>query len=427
LPGKQTNKREKIMKLRINAPTTMKRAVATILLSSVATGSLAQDAIRIISHRQPALEYYTSQMQAALPDGRVTVELMPIDKELELAAITMSSQSDAIDALYLNDSSFRRFAANGWLEPLDDLWEKYSDEYDLDDFPQSVIDAVSYEGSIYAMPILTNTELFFYRSDLLKEAGIEPPETMEAYMIAAAALDSPRTAGTIMSMKPVDAALNEAHWYMNSIGDGWFDEKWKPIFNNAAGVEAITKLKEMTEYAPRGYTSHANDESTINLQQGLAAMGLQWFTRAAAMDDPEQSRVVDQINWVAPPSGGARIANDGFAISAYSSADREEMFVMLAKAASKESMQEGAQYAMPPRLSVLEDTNLAKQYRWYPAARAALESGKAFPAMPDFNDVGEIVTRHILRAVTGEAEVQAALDQAATETEELLAGRGYYK
>lgn len=186
-------------------------------------------------------------------------------------------------------------------------------------------------------------------------------------------------------------------------------------------------MKEMTQYAPRGFTSHANDESTINLQQGLAAMGLQWFTRAAAMDNPEQSRVVGKIDWVAPPGGGARLANDGFAISEFSSADKEEMFRMLAEAASEESMREGAQYAMPPRLSVLEDEELAEQYRWYPAAREALETGKAFPAMPDFLDVGEIVTRHILQAVTGEAEVKAALDQAASETEELLRSRGYYK
>nr|WP_111298274.1 extracellular solute-binding protein [Paracoccus saliphilus] len=401
--------------------------VPALLLAAMAAGpAAAQDTIRIISHRQPALEYYTGKMAAALPEGRVTVELMPIDRELELASITMSSQSDAIDVLYLNDASFQRFAANGWLEPLDDLWEKYREEYDLDDFPQSVIDAVSYDGKIYAMPIQTNTELFFYRTDLLEEAGIEPPTTMEEYAAAAAQLHSARTAGTIMSLKPVDAALNEAHWYMNAIGDGWFDDAWKPIFNNAAGVEAITKLKEMTQYAPRGFTAHANDESTINLQQGLAAMGLQWFTRAAAMDNPEQSRVVGEMGWVAPPGGGARIANDGFAISRFSSNDRDEMFRMMAEAASKESMREGAQFAMPPRLSVLEDPALAEQFRWYTAAREAVESGQAFPAMPDFLDVGEIVTRHILRAVTGEAEVQAALDQAAAETESLLASRGYY-
>lgn len=396
------------------------------LVAWTATTALAQDAIRVISHRQPALEYYTSKMVEALPEGRVTVELMPIDKELELASITMSAESDAIDVLYLNDTAFKRFAANGWLEPLDDLWEKYSDEYDLDDFPPGIIEAVSYDGHIYSMPILTNTELFFFRTDLLAEAGIAPPETMAEYYEAAAAMNSARQAGTIMSMKPVDAALNESHWYMNAIGDGWFDDDWRPIFNNEAGVRAIEMMKAMSEYAPRGFTSHANDESTINLQQGLATMGLQWFTRAAAMDNPEQSRVVGKIDWVAPPSGGARIANDGYAISAFSSGDRDEMFRMLAEAASKESMREGARLAMPPRLSILGDESLAEEYRWYPAAQAALASGKPFPAMPDFLDVGEIVTRHILRAVTGEAEVKAALDQAAAETEELLESRGYY-
>lgn len=402
-------------------------ALTAVLAGSVSTAALAQDAIRIISHRTPALEYYTGQMEKALPEGRVNAELMPIDKELELASITMSSKSDAIDVLYLTDSSLKRFAANGWLEPLDDLWEKYKDEYNLDDFPQSVVDAVSYQGHIYSMPILTNTELFFYRKDLLDEAGVEPPKTMDDYEKLAAEFDSPRRAGTIMSLKPVDAALNEAHWYLNSIGDGWFDENWKPIFNDEAGVAAITRLKEMSDYAPRGFTSHANDESTINLQQGLATMGLQWFTRAAAMDNPEQSRVVGKIDWVAPPGGGARLANDGFAISKFSSGDRDEMFRMLAEAASAESMTEGAKYAMPPRLSVLANEDLAKEFRWYPAARAALENGKAFPSMPDFNDVGEIVTRHILRAVTGEAGVKEALDQAAQETEEMLASRGYYK
>ena len=99
---------------------------------------------------------------------------------------------------------------------------------------------------------------------------------------------------------------------------------------------------------------------------------------------------------------------------------------MLAEAASQKSMRQGAEYSMPPRRSVLNDPELAKKYRWYPAAREALEAGKPFPSMPDFLDVGEIVTRHIAQAVTGEMEVKAALDAAAKETEELLASRGYY-
>ncbi len=352
-------------------------------------------------------------MKKALPEGQVSVELMPIDKEVELASITMSSGSDAIDVAYLNDTTMQKFAASGWLEPLDDLWAKHKDEFKLDDFPKSIIDAVSYNGHIYSMPILTNTEMFFYREDLFKEAGLALPKTMQEYLEAAKKLHQGRVAGTVMTLKPVDGCLNESHWYLNAVGEGWFDKNWKPIFNQPAGVNAITMMKQMTAFAPRGFTSAANDKSTINLQQGLAAMGLQWFTRAASMDDEKKSRFVGKINWIAPPGGGQRIANDGYAISKYSSKDKEAIFRMLATAAGQKSMQKGAELAMPPRLSVLGDAELNKKYRWYSAARTSLEVGKPFPSMPDFLDVGAIVTRYILQAVTNEKEVKAALDMAA--------------
>ncbi|HET7559435.1 MAG TPA: extracellular solute-binding protein [Limnochordia bacterium] len=400
-------------------------AASTLLPFS--TRAMAAEAIRVISHRQPALEYYTDKMKAALPAGRVTTELMPIDKEVELASITMSAGSDAVDVAYLNDTTLKRFAANGWLEPLDDLWAKYKDEFKLDDFPDSVVQSVSYKGHIYSMPILTNTEMFFYRTDLFEENGVTPPKTMQDYLADAKAFTKGRTAGTIMTMKPVDGALNETHWYMNAVGKGWFDDQYKPIFNEQPGVDAVSLMKEMSQYAARGFASAANDESTINLQQGLAAMGLQWFTRAAAMDDPKKSRVVGKIDWVAPPSGGHRIANDGYAISKFSSKDKDEIFRMLATAANQESMRGGAELAMPPRRSVLSDPELNKKYRWYPAASASLEVGKAFPDLPEFLDVGEIVTRYVLQAVTGELEVKPALDKAAQETTDLLKSRGYYK
>jgi ABC-type glycerol-3-phosphate transport system substrate-binding protein len=42
-------------------------------------------------------------------------------------------------------------------------------------------------------------------------------------------------------------------------------------------------------------------------------------------------------------------------------------------------------------------------------------------------EVGDIITRRINQAVTGEMAVKEALDTAAKETEELLRKRGYYK
>jgi len=398
-------------------------AVATMAFSATA---LAQETVQMISHRYPALEFYAEKMREALPDVEVNTQLMPHDKAMELATIAMSSQADNIDIVYLNDSAFLSFAKNGWLRPLDDLFEKYKEEYGLDDFADSALDTFRYEGKLYVIPHTINTQLFFYREDLLDEAGKEPPTTIDEYSALAGEMNSPLRAGTISCLKPVDAALNEMHWYMNTIGDGWFDESMKPIFNNENGVKAISKLKEVTASAQRGFTSAANDECTIALQQDVATMGMQWASRAAAMDDPTKSNVVDKINWVAPPDGHQRVAADGYAISAFSTKDPDTLFKIIATSSNAENMREAAAMVLPPRRSLLNDPELQNANRHYPASLASLEIGEAFPRLPEFYEVGEFITRRVLQALTDEMEVQEALDAAAAETEELLASRGYY-
>ena len=167
--------------------------------------------------------------------------------------------------------------------------------------------------------------------------------------------------GNVSCLKPVDAAINEAHWYFNALGDGWFDEDWHPIFNDAKGVQAIEMMKEITHYAQQGFTAAANDECMIAYQQDTGVMGLQWATRAKAMDDPAKSRVVDKIDWVAPPQGHARISGDGYAISAFSKQDPDTLFRIIATSASQANMRGAASLLIPPRKSLLDDAGTASR------------------------------------------------------------------
>ena len=91
-------------------------------------------------------------------------------------------------------------------------------------------------------------------------------------------------------------------------------------------------MKETARYAQRGFASAANDECSIALQQDVAAMGLQWATRAASMDDAKQSRVIGKIGWTAPPQGRARVSSAGYAVSAFSKQDPETLFRIIATA-----------------------------------------------------------------------------------------------
>jgi ABC-type glycerol-3-phosphate transport system substrate-binding protein len=385
----------------------------------------ADTPVQIISHRYPALEFWAERMKTALPGVTVSAQLMPFDKALELETIALSSHADTLDIVYANESTFLNFAKNGWLRPLDDLWAKYRDTFRLDDFPDAVRESVSWNGHVYLIPADLNVMMFFYRADLFAKAGRQPPRSIADYAALAQSFNSPLRAGTISCLRPVDACLNEAHWYMQTIGSGWFDADWRPIFNDDRGVQAIETLRRVTRSAQRGFAAAANDECMIALAQDMATMGLQWATRAGTMDDPKQSRVVGRIDWIAPPDGRARFSTDGYALSAFSRHDPDTLFRIAATATDEANMREGAALTVPPRASVLNDPALQGRIRYYRAAAASLATATAFPQLPEFYAVGEFIARRIIQAVTGEMAVKPALDAAAAETRAYLTARGY--
>ena len=389
--------------------------------------AFAADPVQLISHRYPALEFWANKMKTAVPGVEVNAQLMPFDKMGELVTIAMSSKAQTFDIVYVIDSTIASYAKNGWLRPLDDLWAKYKNEFNLGDFSDAAVKMCTYNGKIYGIPGTVNTLMLYYRKDLLDAAGKTVPKTVAEYQALAKALHTPGRAGTINCLKPTDATLNEAHWYMNTIGQGWFDDKWHPIFNNERGVRAIEALKETSKSAQRGFSTAANDECTIALQQDAAAMGQQWATRARSVDDPKQSRVAGKFEWAPMPEGHARVLVDGYGISAFSKQDPDTLFRIIAATTKESNMREAAGMLVPPRRSLLNDPELRKSNRYYQAAARAIESGTPFPALPEFYAVGEFISRRILQAVTGEMATKAALDAAATETETYLKARGYYR
>ncbi len=400
---------------------------ATSLFKGGLSAARGATPVQLISHRYPALEFWAAKMKTAIPGVEVNAQLVPFDKALELATINLSSKSDTLDLVYTSDATYMNFAKNGWLRPLDDLWAKYKEEFKLGDHADSVIKALTYHGHIYVIPADINVMLFFYRKDLFDQANRKPPASIAEYQAMAKTFNSPMRAGTIDCLKPVDAGMNEAHWYINALGAAWFDADWKPVFNNPQGVAAIEALKETTRYSQRGFASAANDECSIALQQDAAAMGLQWATRAASMDDPKQSRVVGKIDWIAPPQGHGRFSADGYSISAFSKQDPDTLFRIVATATSDANMREAAALTVPPRRSILNDPAMQAKNRFYPAASAAIETALPFPPLPEFYAVSEFIARRIVQAVTGEMAVKPALDAAAVETTNFLKGRGYYQ
>jgi ABC-type glycerol-3-phosphate transport system substrate-binding protein len=398
-------------------------AAALLALCALPVG--AQPTVRVDTIRSPSYEILLKRMGSAVPNTKVMPTMLTVDKLVEMYTIRLSARSDALDLMYVNDGILRQYAKNGWLQPIDDLWEKYRKEFNLDDYVVEAVEAMRYEGKLYAIPVLTNTMLFAYRADLFKEKGLQPPKTFDEYLAAASALNSPKRSGTVLPMKLVEG-VNTAHWYINAIGDGWLSPQRKPQFNDAAGLKAIETMKQMAKFAPPGFSAHGNDEATLSLSQDLAAMGGQWVTRAGTMDDPKKSNVVGKIEWTTPPGGGQPIVFNGFAMSKFSKADRDLMFRLAATTTDAVGMKEAAATIIPVRNSVLRDPELIQKYRYYPAIPAALKAGKRMPDVPEFGDITDLLSRSLQEAVTGQKPVKSALDDAATKVDALFKERGVY-
>lgn len=399
---------------------------AALAAPAITRPARAEDAVQLISHRYPALEFYAEKLRGAVPGMTVNTRLMPSGDAIQLQRIAFSAGDTSLDLLWVNSTIIGNYAKNGWLEPLDDMFAKHGQEFGLGDISPASIRGCSYDGQIYAVPLTTNVLLYAYREDLFQAGKLQPPTTWAEQVDIARTLNSPRRNGVTLSLK-WDMPPYELQSVLNTVGDGWFDKSWRPTFNSAKGVAAIETYKRLAQYAVPGFTAQGNDENSVNFGQDVAATGQQWATRCASMDDPAKSKVIGKIRWAVPPGGRQAMTTDAYAISRKSVKDKDKLFRLLAATLSEQNQRAGASLAVPTRRAVLTDPEIQAKYRWYPAISKALDAGEPLPALPEFNEAAELATKRMVQAIVGQIPVKEALDTGADEVTDLLKRRGYFK
>ena len=155
----------------------------------------------------------------------------------------------------------------GQIEPLDDIFtEEVKADFHPNDLGVNTID-----GKIYAVKMIDDTGLLYYRKSILEEKGVAPPTTMDEVIAAATALDDGRVKGLFVGNDGgIDALHHIAPWSAGS--DILVDNEI--VFNNERTVLAYTKVKELYDSGALLEGSPTDWWDPSALTQGLAAM--QW-------------------------------------------------------------------------------------------------------------------------------------------------------
>jgi ABC-type glycerol-3-phosphate transport system substrate-binding protein len=322
-------------------------------------------------------------------------------------------------------------ASQGWLLPLNDLIDEYSEQYDLGDIDPSMFAASSQGGNIYGIPIVVNTQIFYYNTEILAAAGVEPPQTYTDVIAACEAMDEDAL-GIDFSFGMVLSAgwAWQIEWVnvYNAYGGQLLDENNQPIFNNETGVAA---LDLMTNIVNACMGEDGLLLSTDDLQAGIAngsiAMGHMWASRAAMIDDEEMSDVVGKIEFApalrptADESMRGGIAwVDFLAIPATSEVDPAISFQIIMEAADLNSQVGATEFGLVPRNAAGDAAP-----RYSEASLTTIAEGGPATLNPAQSILDAALGEFLPKVATGEMSAQEALDAAAARYVEEATAQGF--
>lgn len=329
----------------------------------------------------PIITAFAAELEECT-DGNYELNYQFLDSTEARSAMTQDAATGAPTfELYQGSNAFIGELANqGFLMPLNDLVDKYRDEFDLDQIDQAFWDMASIDGQIYAVPMVSNTMHVFYNEPALAEIGVEVPTTFdEAFTACAAIQDAGYDIGFLYMLSAGWAWQIEFDSVLGSLGVSPIDPTTgQPNFNSPEGIEAATTLKNMWEQcAPNASASYSTDDLQAAFQTGEAILGHTWASRAAAMDDPEASTVVGDIQYAQALTSGQGIAAapayiDGWGIPVGVEGDVDAIFLAALAATDLESMETAAEFGLVTRTGVSHPNGP----RDAAAAQASLVNGR---------------------------------------------------
>jgi sorbitol/mannitol transport system substrate-binding protein len=396
----------------------------------------------------------TSEFTSANPD--IQVEWVTLEENVLRERVTtdIATKGGQYDIMTIGTYEVPIWAKQGWLLPLENLGA----DYDVDDLLPAIRSGLTGDdGKLYAAPFYGESSFIMYRKDLMEKAGLTMPDAPTWEFVADAARKMTDRANDVNGI----CLRGKAGWgenmafltaTSNAFGARWFDENWKPQFDQPEWKNTLDfYVKLMNDAGPQGASSNGFNENLALFQQGKCGMWIDATVAASFVTNPKDSTVADKVGFaLAPDTGLGKRGNWlwawNLAIPAGSQKSASaEKFIGWATSkayaelvASKEgwanvppgtrtSLYENPEYqkAAPFAKMTLDSINAADPKN--PTVKPVPYVGVQFVAIPEFQSLGTSVGQLFSAALAGQMSVDDALAQAQSLTEREMTRGGYIK
>jgi sorbitol/mannitol transport system substrate-binding protein len=196
----------------------------------------------------------------------------------------VSTHTNSFNVIMIGPYETPLFAKNGWLTNLSTQFIAKDPSYGASDLLPPIAKALSYQGSLYAVPFYGESSMLFYRKDLFAKAGLTMPlhPTWAQVQGFAAKLNQPgKLAGVCLrglagwgdNMASLDTVVN-------TFGGQWFNMNWQPQLTSPAFVNATNfYVNLIRKYGEAGAANDSFNQLLTLYGQGKCAM---WYDATVA-------------------------------------------------------------------------------------------------------------------------------------------------
>lgn len=365
-----------------------------------------------------------SRFEAAHPDIDVEMVEGPTatNSREEMYTTGFLSGKTAYDLVFMDVIWVPKFAAQGWLQPLDSLFSPSERQKFL---PGDIQGSV-YGGKIYRVPIQSDAGVLYYRKDILKQ----PPATFEELVAAAKRHQKPSDLwGFVFQGQQYEGlvcAFLEILW---GHGGEVLNEKGEVVLDSPEAIRALEWMKDLIgTISPEAVTTYEEEEARHDFQDGRSLLMRNW-PYAWQLCQQEGSAVRGKVGitpmvHVSGKSGAATLGGWGFGISSQARyPEAAWKFIEFVSQPTQLKVLHLTTGLIPARKELFEDADVLKANPHYSELYKVLIAARPRPVHPHYAKISDVLRSRVSSVLAGRETPEQAIKAAADKLRSILKAR----
>ncbi len=374
--------------------------------------------VNVLAYNSSAIDPFTDTMVSSCSTDDVTLKHDPIDfgGQVTKTTATLAGETGTYDIIETYGFVIPGLADDGKLVPLNDLYEKYADDYGLDDISESMREGMSYDGELYALPMQAQMYVMAYRTDVFEDLGLEVPTTFDEMIEAAEAI---KQAGVMdypialpwLATSDVSTSFQAA---MNSLDADFVNPDGEVTLDGPEAKQAVEAMLSLKPYMDPQVTTFDQPKVQQQMFNGTAAMSIMFSGRMIDLTMESNTKLFDSIGFAPAPKvtedaefSYNRLSIDGWSIPFNTKLDHDMLFVMMASAVSEDASTASVPAAYPAREGMVTEKNSP----YGAAANESMASAKPPVVSPILADVTNEIRPILVEILNGNIPVDEGLAQ----------------